>query len=100
MRKRCRMSALAWLVGVCLAAGPFAAGAAEPEGQGAPPQPTPEELAREGLESMLRALSLLVDSIPQYELPEILDNGDIIIRRKRGSGEPPAADPDFDETAT
>ncbi len=40
-----------------------------------------EELAREGLEKMMRALGAVIDSIPLYELPEILDNGDIIIRR-------------------
>lgn len=59
----------------------------------------PGDMAREGLEQMMRALRLLVESIPQYELPEVLDNGDIIIRRKRG-GEPPASDPEIDETAT
>jgi len=59
----------------------------------------PGDMAREGLEQMMRALRLLVESIPQYELPEVLDNGDIIIRRKRG-GAPPASDPEFDETAT
>ncbi|MGE5768570.1 MAG: hypothetical protein ACM35H_15375 [Bacteroidota bacterium] len=93
------MTALAGLVGLCLAAVPLAAGAAEPEGPDAP-QRAPEDLAREGLESMLRALRLLVDSIPQYELPEVLENGDIIIRRKRDGDEPPPEDPDFDETAT
>jgi len=98
MRRRCRMTALAGLVGLGLAALPLAVYAAGPD---APEQPqkAPEDLAREGIESMLRALRLLVDSIPQYELPEVLDNGDIIIRRKRG-GEPPAGDPEFDETAT
>lgn len=100
MQRRCRIMALAWFVGLCLAAVPLAAGAAEPEGPDAPPQRAPEDLAREGLESMLRALRLLVDSIPQYELPEVLENGDIIIRRKRDGDEPPAEDPDFDETAT
>ena len=79
--------------GVALA--PMTAGAAE----NTSPEETPGEMAREGLEQMMRALRLLVESIPQYELPEVLDNGDIIIRRKRG-GEPPADDPEFDETAT
>jgi|GEM_PF-461955 len=42
---------------------------------------TPEELARDGLAKLLSALDLFIGSIPQYETPEILPNGDIIIRR-------------------
>ena len=42
---------------------------------------SPEELAREGLAKLLSALDLFIGSIPQYETPEILPNGDIIIRR-------------------
>jgi len=94
------MAVLSGLVGLALAALPLAAGAAEPEGPNAPPRQAPEDLAREGVENMLRALRLLVERIPQYELPEILDNGDIIIRRKRDGGQPPGEDPEFDETAT
>lgn len=41
----------------------------------------PEDLAREGLAKLLSALDLFIGSIPQYETPEILPNGDIIIRR-------------------
>lgn len=44
------------------------------------------EAARAAVEHLLGAVTDLVDAIPQYEAPEILDNGDIIIRRKR----PPA----------
>jgi hypothetical protein len=43
----------------------------------------PSELARESIELMMRSLNLLIERIPQYELPEINENGDIIIRRKR-----------------
>jgi hypothetical protein len=88
--------------GACLALAlaPMTAGAAE---NTAPEQTAenqaPGDLAREGLEQMMRALRLLVESIPQYELPEVLENGDIIIRRKRG-GEAPSGEPEFDETAT
>ncbi len=42
----------------------------------------PEELALEGINKVLQALNLFMDSIPQYEAPEVLENGDIIIRRK------------------
>ena len=44
-----------------------------------------EQMAREGMERIMRALEMLMESIPQYEMPEINENGDIIIRRKRHS---------------
>ena len=42
-----------------------------------------QEMAREAIEQLLRALELMIESIPQYELPEVNEDGDIIIRRKR-----------------
>jgi hypothetical protein len=61
-----------------------------------------EDMAREAIEQLMRALDLMLDSIPQYELPEIMENGDIIIRRKRRAPRPkpdqPGA-PEFDETS-
>ena len=63
-----------------------------------------EEMAREGMETILRSLELLMESIPQYELPEVNDKGDIIIRRKRpGGAEPekrktPPEEPDATDT--
>ncbi len=60
-----------------------------------------EDMAREAIEQLMRALELMLDSIPQYELPEIMENGDIIIRRKRRAPRPepdqPGA-PEIDET--
>lgn len=35
------------------------------------------------IEAMMDRLPLLMDSLPQYEAPVILPNGDILIRRKR-----------------
>jgi hypothetical protein len=72
-------------------AGPLPAFAAEEE--------TPSELAREGMERMLRAIELMIEMIPQYEVPEVLENGDIIIRRKNP---PPVSDEEeeVDETRT
>ena len=35
------------------------------------------------IESMMERLPLLIDSLPEYEAPVILPNGDILIRRKR-----------------
>jgi hypothetical protein len=61
-----------------------------------------EELAREGMERIMRALEMLMQSIPQYELPEINDNGDIIIRRRQppegGETQPPEPEPDSADT--
>jgi hypothetical protein len=49
-----------------------------------------EKALREGAEKMIKALQGLIQSIPQYEAPKVLDNGDIILRRKA----PDAPDPD------
>lgn len=40
-----------------------------------------EKLAGEALSKLLRALDVMIDSVPQYAAPEVLPNGDIIIRR-------------------
>lgn len=40
-----------------------------------------ERLATEALTKIMRALNLMIDTVPQYAAPEILPNGDIIIRR-------------------
>jgi len=53
-------------------------------------QPSPEELAAEGLDTLMRALELMLLQIPQYEMPEFNERGDIIIRRKN----PPQASPE------
>lgn len=91
---------LSLVVGLSLVLVPATAGAADNAApQQSPDSGSPSELAREGLEQMMRALRLLVESIPQYELPEVLDNGDIIIRRKHGD-DAPAREPEIDETAT
>ena len=56
----------------------------------APPKDNPtdnpttqtEKAFRESVEMILKALEKLVNSVPLYEAPEVLKNGDIIIRRK------------------
>lgn len=85
---------------LCLALSPLAGAMAQDTKPGTPPQQSPGDMAREGLDQMLRALRLLVERIPQYELPEVLDNGDIIIRRKHDGDKPPAQQPEFDKTST
>ena len=45
------------------------------------------------LEEVLATIALVLRAVPQYELPEVLPNGDIIIRRVPPE-EPPAETPD------
>ena len=40
-----------------------------------------ERLANEALTKMMKALDLLISTVPRYAAPEVLPNGDIIIRR-------------------
>ncbi len=59
----------------------------------------PEELATEGISKLMDALGAFIKSIPQYEAPEINENGDIIIRRKRPEAEKDP-EPKLEETST
>lgn len=59
-----------------------------------------ERLAGEALTKIMRALNLLADSVPQYAAPEVLPNGDIIIRRlnpENSDDKPVETDGDGDE---
>lgn len=56
-----------------------------------------EELAVEGLSRLLRALEVFIDEIPQYEAPEINEDGDIIIRRKNPKEDEDEEDQDEDD---
>ena len=60
----------------------------------------PKELARQGMERMLRAIELMIEMIPQYEMPEVLENGDIIIRRKNPPKDIDEEEPELDESRT
>ena len=42
---------------------------------------SPSQLAHEGAQKLILALELMLQAIPQYAMPEILENGDIVIRR-------------------
>ncbi|WP_366556465.1 hypothetical protein [Aquibaculum sediminis] len=61
-----------------------------------PPESAPEEMAREGVELLLRALRGFLSSVPQYGLPRIEENGDIVIPRLN-RGEQNEEDGDTDE---
>ncbi|MGO1120052.1 hypothetical protein ACTL6U_15205 [Rhodovibrionaceae bacterium A322] len=39
------------------------------------------EMARQGIDALMKALKLFIDDIPQYAAPEVNERGDIIIRR-------------------
>ena len=61
----------------------------------------PSALAREAIDKMVRALSLVIQNLPQYAMPEINERGDIIIRRLNPRAESPRRAPDGpDETRT
>jgi len=51
-----------------------------------------EKALTEGIKTVLRALETMFESIPQYEMPEVLENGDIIIRRKHPKKDKPPDD--------
>ncbi|MBH72168.1 MAG: hypothetical protein CMM57_00565 [Rhodospirillaceae bacterium] len=46
------------------------------------PKDKAQELAHEGIKNLMQALRLMIEHIPQYELPVLNKNGDIIIKRK------------------
>jgi hypothetical protein len=47
-----------------------------------------------GMKMMLQALDLMISAIPQYAAPEVLPNGDIIIRRLPSKPLPHKKSPD------
>lgn len=57
-----------------------------------------EDLAREGAGKLMRALELLLDSIPRYEAPRVAPNGDIVIPRAPREQRRPQARPGEPET--
>lgn len=78
----------AGIIAAALFALPLAAGPALAQ------EKTPEQLAAEGLGKIISALELFIDNIPQYEMPEVLPNGDIIIRRKQPGETSPEKTPE------
>jgi len=87
------LAALGLSAALVLAAPVAAEEPAEPE--------DPGELARDGIERLMRALEAFIEMIPQYEMPEINEDGDIIIRRKRDvAPKPKDEDEGPDQTQT
>lgn len=90
------------VLAAALALAPPAAGQMEDDAD-----ESPSELTAEAVDRLLRALDLLMGSIPQYEAPYVNENGDIIIRRKHPEHEKDLptpehkpAPPDIDTTTT
>lgn len=64
---------------------------------GPPPraQPSdPREMLEGGMKMVLQALELMIRAVPQYAPPEVLENGDIIIRRIPNEPLPKKKSPD------
>ena len=59
-----------------------------------------QKMAVDGLSKLLDALDLFVKSVPQYSAPEVLPNGDIILRRLNPAPAPKPSTPAPDETHT
>ncbi len=58
-----------------------------------------EALAQESIERLMLALEGMLQAVPQFELPEITEDGDIIIRRIRPKPNEGSLDSDdMDET--
>jgi len=49
----------------------------------------PKEMFEDATRLILQALELMIKAIPQYEAPVVLENGDILIRRKPKDGDEP-----------
>ena len=92
-----RKTATATVLAALLALAPATGRADEPPRPGEHPTARVEQMLREATENLMRALDTLLLAIPLYEMPEVTDDGDIIIRRKRPGGE---ADPPADEGET
>ena len=82
-----------WVVAAALA---LALAAGAPAGADETELERAERLAGAAATRLRGALGALLRAVPQYEAPEILDNGDIVIRRKRpeaAPAEPPTGRP-------
>lgn len=82
-RASLRAAALTLMLAVGAAALPAPAAAQQAK------EPAAAEQLEEAAQRLFDMLKSILKSIPMYEAPEILENGDIIIRRVRPEPEPP-----------
>ncbi|MBL4613844.1 MAG: hypothetical protein JKY27_03080 [Magnetovibrio sp.] len=57
----------------------------------------PQELFEGATRMVMQAMELLIKAVPQYEPPVILDNGYILIRRKRDDDDQNYSQPGADQ---
>lgn len=81
--RRAAAAAAVWLAMAVAAPGPAAAQSDPPAGR------PPSEVLEETTQRVLELFRNLIGAIPQYEAPVVLDNGDILIKRKRPEPESP-----------
>lgn len=76
-----------------LASGAPAGARAQTDSQPTPNDggPSATERLQEGAAAIVEGLQLLMDQLQSYQPPEVLPNGDIIIRRRSPPGEPSPA---------
>lgn len=86
------------LIAACLAAATFLSAAPSGAAESPPEERPPEEMAREGVELLMRALRGFLDAVPQYGLPRIEENGDIVIPRLRPKEVPEEEREETEET--
>ncbi|MGB0749965.1 MAG: hypothetical protein ACPGO3_14580 [Magnetospiraceae bacterium] len=84
------------LLGAAITGAPSVTTASELDDQLEETERQIEQAAR----ALMMTLEVLLGSIPQYEAPVILPNGDILIRRKRPEAEPDLPDGEIAEDAT
>ena len=62
------------------------------------PDPAARDMMIQGAQQIVRALELILMSIPTYDPPIVTPDGDIIIKRRRGPAAKPPPDPDMERT--
>lgn len=67
---------------------------AQADRPGQQPAPSPGERLQEGAAAIVDGLRMLMDQLQSYQPPEVLPNGDIIIRRRPPAPSEPAPKPD------
>jgi hypothetical protein len=75
-------------LGVCAVLASAPVSAQSPDAPGSQQEPSGTQLTLEGLEKLMLGLQRMVEELPRYNLPEINENGDIIVRRIDPHGKP------------
>ncbi len=91
------------LAGVCLTiaclmtAAPVYAESEEPKEEVAGELDEAAQSVADAAQHLIRALEIVIDNLPQYAPPEILENGDILIRRLPSKSETEEGDGEAEE---